>query len=99
MSEQYNISIKYNGVSYPYVPTNQEIEACLFDKSRVFKTIGASLDEAVELEIDFHPIPKEVADGSLIVHKFNGFGNVIEEPTDRFAMGTPDVAHAGENEE
>lgn len=84
MSEQYNITIRYNGVNYPYIPINEEIEACLLDKNRVFATIGASLEDAVELEIDFQPILQEVTNGSLITHRFNGFGNVIEEPIPRF---------------
>lgn len=84
MSRRDEIVITYNGTDHSYVPTNEEINTCLLDKRRVFKQIGASLDEAVELKIDFNPVLQSVTDGSFTAHQFHGFGNIIEELIPRF---------------
>ena len=73
MSRRDEVIITYNGTDHSYVPTNEEINTCLLDKRRVFKHIGASLDEAVELKIDFNPVLQSVTDSSLTVHQFHGF--------------------------
>ena len=47
----------------------------------------------------FHNGAMNIFDGNLIYIDDSDALKCDEQPTDRFAMGTPDVAHAGENKD
>lgn len=86
------------------------VQMFIFEKHKhLLPELAEYAEYVVRFDCDFTDDPdrikyaikaiKDIDGMSDFVSKLEVLDNSINEPTDRFAMGTPAVAHAGENKE